>query len=339
MSYAEISRSEVPAGSFVYGQLASVDGLDAPLDRWLVGTACAHENADGSFSDVVCVHFIKGDEAEARETAADLARNHKTTLIAPAFREGDRVLAIVDYDTPPAGTIRLFEDGRKGRTALVALDYAEPGIGRQVVVALTQLRPFPAEARGVVVDPDTGERVETTNVELLASLGKLPEQQRLSAEGRRAAAFAEVGGGNPHTLAIASAELAREDDEPTPALFLRLDADARRKGDTRKVADRMAELAREYLGLHAIPTATERKRGGGVLVYGQLADGLSREDAVAGMRGIVEAIEGDRYLVDIIDQVRAAIIVDQRATVAFAQADYRGELRDWHLETLAEGRS
>lgn len=83
-AYLELNREAVPSGSFVYGQPARIRSLAAPLDRWLVGTDCAHENDDGTFSTVICVHFVYRDEAEARDAADGLARHHRVALIRPA---------------------------------------------------------------------------------------------------------------------------------------------------------------------------------------------------------------------------------------------------------------
>jgi len=84
--YSEISRDDVPAGSFVYGQLASIEALDAPDDAWLVATDCAHfdEGSTTSWRNVLCVHFIHRLESDARHAAEQLAPAHVTTLVRPA---------------------------------------------------------------------------------------------------------------------------------------------------------------------------------------------------------------------------------------------------------------
>lgn len=88
MITAEIARDCVPAGSFVYGQLASIEGLDAPLDKWMIATDCAkakndHPTGADGFDTVLCVHFILSDEAEARRCGANLTQ-YDATLIHPA---------------------------------------------------------------------------------------------------------------------------------------------------------------------------------------------------------------------------------------------------------------
>ena len=80
--YAEIERAAMPAHSFRYGQLASIEGVDAPADAWLVCTNCAHFEGDVS-TTVLVAHFIRTDESEAREIAADLARSNEVTLVRP----------------------------------------------------------------------------------------------------------------------------------------------------------------------------------------------------------------------------------------------------------------
>src|SRR4051794_2910477 len=96
--YAEIERDEMPLGSFKYLQLASFDGVDAPLDAWLVCTPCAKpkneaDNGKSGFDEVLVVHFIHRDESDARATAADVAHGHSVTLVRPAktISKGDTV--------------------------------------------------------------------------------------------------------------------------------------------------------------------------------------------------------------------------------------------------------
>jgi hypothetical protein len=135
----------------------------------------------------VTTKATKIGEVVGHRPATPVAAEVEVVDEAPTFEVGQRVLVVIDYDRPPLGTIRHFEESSNGRgtLALVALDEAEPGVGRQVVRPLASLIALPSEARGTVIDPDTGEHVETTSVELLAAFGKLPEQQRLSPEGRR----------------------------------------------------------------------------------------------------------------------------------------------------------
>jgi hypothetical protein len=118
-------------------------------------------------------------------------------VTAPAFRVGDRVLAIVDYDAEqPTGTVRSIDEGRKGPIALVALDHAEPGIGRQVVVSLGQLRPLAPEVddeahrmarytpRDVIAGWVAGLRAEGDRVDELAVCERALEIADARFEGR-----------------------------------------------------------------------------------------------------------------------------------------------------------
>lgn len=82
-TYSEIERDAMPSGSFRYGQLASVESVDAPLDAWLVCTTCAHFEDDETWRTVLVVHFIFRDESEARSTASSLSRED-VTLVRPA---------------------------------------------------------------------------------------------------------------------------------------------------------------------------------------------------------------------------------------------------------------
>lgn len=85
--YAEVTRDEVPAHSFRYGQRASVFEFDVDSDAYAVCTTAAHENDDRTFSDVLVAHFLFTDEARARSTAASLSRegadNGPVTLVHP----------------------------------------------------------------------------------------------------------------------------------------------------------------------------------------------------------------------------------------------------------------
>ena len=89
LNYSEIERDEMPNGSFVYGQLASIDGVAAPADKWLVCTPCSKpknedDNGASGFDEVLVAQFIHTRESDARETAASLALTHKITLVRPA---------------------------------------------------------------------------------------------------------------------------------------------------------------------------------------------------------------------------------------------------------------
>jgi len=91
-SYTEIPRSDVPAGSFRYGQLARVEELDASSYSWLIATECSkpkneEDNGASGFDTVLCVHFIYSSEDDARAAAMELGRNHSVTLIRPASRD------------------------------------------------------------------------------------------------------------------------------------------------------------------------------------------------------------------------------------------------------------
>lgn len=89
-TYTEIERSEMPIGSFVYGQLASIDGVAAPADKWLVCTPCSKpknvdDNGASGFDEILVAQFVNTREIDARETAASLALSgHKITLVKPA---------------------------------------------------------------------------------------------------------------------------------------------------------------------------------------------------------------------------------------------------------------
>jgi hypothetical protein len=89
-TYSEIERDEMPIGSFVYGQLASIDGVAAPADKWLVCTPCSKpknpdDNGASGFDEILVAQFVNTREDDARETAASLALSgHKITLVKPA---------------------------------------------------------------------------------------------------------------------------------------------------------------------------------------------------------------------------------------------------------------
>jgi len=118
---------------------------------------------------------------------------------------------------------------------------------------------------------------------------------------------------------------------------MRLDVDVRRKGDVDRVRRKLDELLRDHLGVHAIPVARARSTRGGEIMY-QTPVELEREAAVAAMREMLGAVETDRRLVDCVDQLRLVLHLDG-GILGFGEQDYRGEMRDWHLETLGEGRS
>lgn len=80
-----ITRSEVPADSFRYGQLASFEGLDVPGAAWLVCTSCSKplneaDNGLSGFRSVLVVHFMHRSKAEAL-LAAQLVSG--ATIVAP----------------------------------------------------------------------------------------------------------------------------------------------------------------------------------------------------------------------------------------------------------------
>lgn len=64
MTYSEIAREAVPAHSFRYGQNAAVEGIDAPVDVWLVATSCAFFTTRTEHTASLCASFCHGRGAE-----------------------------------------------------------------------------------------------------------------------------------------------------------------------------------------------------------------------------------------------------------------------------------
>ena len=80
MSATIISRDEVPAGSFRYGQLASVEGFDVDPDYWAVCTdGCWRE--DGR--KVIVAHFLHLTGEDALQCAANLSDSYRVVIVRP----------------------------------------------------------------------------------------------------------------------------------------------------------------------------------------------------------------------------------------------------------------
>jgi hypothetical protein len=87
MNYREISRDEVPAHSFRYGQLARVKRFDVPEDVWAVCTEATHFDENEDMSTVLVAHFLHRSADEAREQAERLSSSghHGTiTVVRPS---------------------------------------------------------------------------------------------------------------------------------------------------------------------------------------------------------------------------------------------------------------
>jgi hypothetical protein len=89
--HAEITRSEMPVGSFRYGQLATHDGVDCGPDEWLVCTSCAKpkneaDNGASGFDKILVVHFRFLDGYEATRCALGLKQVGQVTLVKPDVR-------------------------------------------------------------------------------------------------------------------------------------------------------------------------------------------------------------------------------------------------------------
>lgn len=87
MTYTEISRDEVPPGSFRYGQLASEPDFAVKPHLWAVCTPCAKpkneaDNGASGFDTVLVAHFLSSSEQTAREIAEGLSG--EVTLVRPA---------------------------------------------------------------------------------------------------------------------------------------------------------------------------------------------------------------------------------------------------------------
>jgi len=87
--YHEISREDVPAGSFRYGQFASEPGFAVRANCWAVCTDCSKardETGRAGFDTVLVANFVFESEDNARYCAAKLAESEQVgriTLVRP----------------------------------------------------------------------------------------------------------------------------------------------------------------------------------------------------------------------------------------------------------------
>lgn len=81
-----LDRSEVPAGSFLYGQLASVESFDVAPHLYAVCTYCSKpkneaDNGRSGFNEVLVAHFLHRTWEDASETARNLVNGGTSVAI------------------------------------------------------------------------------------------------------------------------------------------------------------------------------------------------------------------------------------------------------------------
>lgn len=115
-------------------------------------------------------------------------------------------------------------------------------------------------------------------------------------------------------------------------------ADTRRRATTEAVAARLEDHFRQHTvgdgNLDSTSVMVDVRRGGAVSFWAKITDDGPMA-VMARLRAIAAMVESSAYLVDNVDQYRAAAHADGKL-IGFVQGDFRGWLRDAVLTDLAE---
>ena len=176
--YRMISRKDVPAGSFAYGQLAADQSFAVKPERWAVCTNCYRpkneaDNGASGFNTVLVAHFTFDSEADAIKCATNLRDSGEVTVVRPEPRPS----------TFAVGFYVLDADGNV---------LAGPMGGSEA-----------DEAR---------LNAELSGLHFCSIVRRTPngDLETIAGDGGRDLGPG-IGGGNPHTLDIAHAEAAKRE--------------------------------------------------------------------------------------------------------------------------------